>query len=107
MLLLHYIHVRLAEMTVKSDDQAPSALNVRIKSGQRELIERAAKELDRSVSEFVRDAAVKEARHALMDRTTFQVDDETWQRFTDALDAPTKDNPRLRDLMSRKPVWED
>ena len=93
-------------MAVKMEDQAASALNIRIKSGQRELIERAAKELDQTVSEFVRDAAVREARHALLDRTTFHIDDETWQTFNDALDAPTQDNPRLRDLVSREPVWK-
>lgn len=94
-------------MAVKMDDQAATALNIRIKTQQRELIERAAKEVDQSVSEFVREAAVREARHALMDRTTFHVDDSTWQKFIDALDAPPRENPRLRDLMSRKPAWKD
>jgi len=82
------------------------ALNIRIKADQRELIERAAKEADQTVSDFVRDAAVREAEHALMDRTEFRVEADPWEKFLAALDAPTKDNPRLRDLMSRRPVWD-
>jgi len=83
------------------------ALNIRIKRSHRRLIERAAEELEQSVSEFVRDAAVREAQHTLLDQTTFHIDDETWEEFIAALDAPTKDNPRLRDLMSREPAWKD
>ncbi len=93
-------------MSVKAPEQTP-ALNIRVKPNQRRLIERAAKELDQSVSEFVRDAAVREAHHTLMDQTTFHVDDQTWEKFTKALDAPTRDNPRLRDLMTRSPAWKD
>ena len=93
-------------MTSETREKTP-ALNIRVKAVQRRLIERAAKEVEKTVSDFVRDAAVREARHTLLDQTTFHVDDETWERFVAALDAPIKDNPRLRDLMSREPVWRD
>ncbi len=93
-------------MPVKPRENTP-ALNIRIKSTHRRLIERAAKELEQSVSEFVRDAAVREAQHTLADQTTFHIDDKTWEKFIVALDAPTKDNPRLRDLMSREPAWKE
>jgi len=93
-------------MPVKARENTP-ALNIRIKQSHRRLIERAAEELEQSVSEFVRDAAVREAEHTLADQTTFRIDDKTWEKFTAALDAPTKDNPRLRDLMSREPAWKD
>ena len=93
-------------MTSETREKTP-ALNIRVKAVQRRLIERAAKEVEKTVSDFVRDAAVREAQHTLLDQTTFHVDDETWERFVAALDAPIKDNPRLRDLMSREPVWRD
>ncbi len=83
-----------------------AALNIRIKANQRQLIERAAQETDQTVSDFVRDAAVRKAQQALLARTTFHVDEETWERFTAALDAPTKNNPRLWELMSRDTVWK-
>ena len=92
-------------MSSKTLEKTP-ALNIRIKANQRQLIERAAQEADQTVSDFVRDAAVHEAQQTLLDRTAFHVDEETWERFTAALDAPTKNNPRLRDLMARDTVWK-
>lgn len=92
-------------MSSKTLEKTP-ALNIRIKANQRQLIERAAQEADQTVSDFVRDAAVREAHQTLLDRTAFHVDAETWEKFTAALDAPTTNNPRLRDLMSRETVWK-
>ena len=92
-------------MSSEAHEEAPT-LNIRIKPSQRRLIERASMELDQSVSEFVRDAAVREAQHTLLDQTTFHMRVKTWEKFMAALDAPTKDNPRLRDLMSREPAWK-
>ncbi len=83
------------------------ALNIRIKAQQRRVIEQAAEMSDKTVSDFVRDAALREAQNTLLDRTDFHLDAKTWERFTTALDAPLKDNPRLRDLLSRKVAWNE
>lgn len=81
-------------------------LNIRIRQEQRHLIEQAAESLDKTVSDFVREAALREAVNALLDKSVFQVDAEAWDKFNDALDTPPAKNPRLEDLLSRKPVWE-
>ena len=81
-------------------------LNIRIRQEQRSLIERAAAALDKTVSDFVRDAALREAANALLDKTVFHLNAEAWGKFNAALDAPPANNVRLQDLMSRKPVWE-
>ena len=86
-------------------EKAP-ALNIRIKAAQRQLIERAAQASNKTVSDFVRDAAVREAESALLDRTTIRLSPEEWERFLAALDAPPRSNPRLEDLLSRKAPWE-
>ena len=83
-----------------------SPLNIRIKAYQRKLIEDAAGVADKTVSDFVREAAVREARDTLLDQTSICFTDQAWEEFTTALDAPPDDNPRLRDLMSRQPLWE-
>ena len=93
-------------MRSEASERTP-ALNIRIKASQRRLIELAASEADKTVSDFVRDAAVREAQHTLLDRTTFHVDEETWERFVEALDAPPTANPRLRDLMAREAAWDE
>jgi uncharacterized protein (DUF1778 family) len=43
---------------------------------------------------------------ALADRRTFELDEKRWKEFMAALGAPPKDNPRLRELLARKPAWE-
>lgn len=83
-----------------------SPLNIRIKPEQRRLIEQAAGARDMTVSDFVRDVALAEARDTLLDRTLFPLDDARWNAFAAALDAPPADNPRLKDLMARTPSWE-
>jgi len=87
---------------------APRAtpLNIRIRSDQRSLIEQAALALDKTVSDFVREAALREANNALLDQTVFQLDSAAWDKFNAALDAPPADNAKLKDLLSRTPVWE-
>jgi len=83
-----------------------AALNIRIKSEQRALIEQAARSTGKTVSDFVREAALREAHDALLDRSAIELDAAQWERFIAALDAPPAANPRLRDLMARKPAWE-
>jgi hypothetical protein len=41
------------------------------------------------------------------DRTVFVLDVERWDAFMAALDNPPKDNPGLRRLLARKPMWEE
>ena len=80
-------------------------LNIRIRSDQRGLIEQAAQVSDKTVSDFVREAALREANHALLDQTVFQLDAQAWEKFNTALDTPPEKNPKLNDLLSRQPVW--
>jgi uncharacterized protein (DUF1778 family) len=86
--------------------EKPPALNIRIKAPQRALIERAARQANKSISDFVRDAAIQEAESTLLDSTRIELDPAAWEQFTAALDASPADNPRLRDLMTRKAPWE-
>lgn len=81
-------------------------MNLRIDRGRRELIDRAAAAAGKSRTEFVLDAACREATAELLDRRLFLVDDETFQRFEQALSRPPSENPGLRRLMARKAPWE-
>jgi len=92
-------------MPTKTAEKA-TPLNIRVKASQRSLIERAAYEADKTVSDFVRDAAMREAESTLLDRTAFRLDPQAWDAFISALDATPSDNPRLRDLMKRRAPWE-
>ncbi len=89
--------------TVPNLKSAP--LNIRIRQEQRNMIEKAARILDKTVSDFVRDAALRDAENTLLDRTNFHLESEAWELFNQALDTPPIENASLRNLMLRKPVW--
>jgi uncharacterized protein (DUF1778 family) len=82
-----------------------SPLNIRIRADQRRLIEQAAQALDKTVSDFVREAALREANQTLLDQVLFQLSADAWQQFNEALNQPQVNNPRLQDLLQRKPIW--
>ena len=92
---------------MQSTTPRATPLNIRIRSDQRSLIEQAALALDKTVSDFVREAALREANNALLNQTVFQLDSAAWDKFNAALDVSPGDNPKLNDLLSRKPVWDE
>jgi uncharacterized protein (DUF1778 family) len=79
---------------------------LRTDESQRALIDRAAEALGKDRTEFMLDAATREAQAVLIDRQFFQLDDAAFRRFAKALDAPPSDNPRLRRLLARQAPWE-
>jgi uncharacterized protein (DUF1778 family) len=52
------------------------------------------------------DAACREATSVLLDQRFFLLDKKAFKRFTDALDRPPSENPRLRRLLAVKAPWE-
>ena len=82
-----------------------TTINLRTDEPQRSLIDRAAEALGKNRSEFMLDAATREATAVLLDLRLFQLDPRAFRRFTAALDASPAENPRLRRLLSRKAPW--
>ena len=85
---------------------ATSMINLRADKGKRALIDRAAQAMGKNRSEFMLEAACREATAVLLDRTFFHLDQKTYKRFTAALDRPPADNARLRRLLASKAPWE-
>jgi uncharacterized protein (DUF1778 family) len=81
-------------------------INIRIEEERRTLIDRAAEAAGKDRTQFVLDAATREATRVLLDQQYFQVDKQAFAKFNAALDAPPARNPRLRVLLSRKAPWE-
>ena len=81
-------------------------INLRANRKQRALIDRAADAVGKSRSDFMLEAACREAGDVLFDRRFFLLDEKTYKRFAAALDKPTKENARLRRLLVSKPPWE-
>jgi uncharacterized protein (DUF1778 family) len=83
-----------------------TVINLRADEPRRALIDRAAEAVGKNRSEFMLDAATREATTVLLDRRFFQLDAPAFRRFAAALDCAPTDNPRLRKLMSKKAPWE-
>lgn len=82
------------------------AINLRARSDQRDLIDRAASSLGRNRSDFMLEAACEKAQSIVLDRNFFALDDGTFTRFNALLDAPIGANPALDRLLARRPLWE-
>ena len=82
------------------------AINLRANRRQRALIDRAAEAVGKNRSDFMLEAACREADAVLLDRRLFLLDDKTYRRFIAALDKPPTDNPRLRRLLASKAPWD-
>ena len=85
---------------------ASTVINLRADKAKRALIDRAAEAVGKNRSEFMLEAACREAEGILLDRTFFHLDEKTYKRFIAALDRAPEENPRLRRLLTSKPPWE-
>lgn len=81
-------------------------INLRALDSQRNLIDRAATLLGKNRSDFMLEAACREAENVMLDQRLFRLDKANFDAFQQALEAPVKDNSALRKLMSRKAPWE-
>ncbi|HRH79713.1 MAG TPA: DUF1778 domain-containing protein [Thiobacillaceae bacterium] len=75
-------------------------IDLRTNSSVKQLLQEAARVCHKNVSEFLLDAGVAAANHALADRRQFVLDDAQWQAFQQALDRPVPAKPRLKKLLS-------
>ena len=81
-------------------------INLRADKLKRALIDRAAERLGKNRSEFMLEAACREATSVLLDQRLFLLDEKAYKRFTAALDKPPAENSRLRRLLMTKAAWE-
>lgn len=82
------------------------AINLRARSEQRDLIDRAASTLGRNRSDFMLEAACEKAQTIVLERTFFSLDEASFARFSALLDAPIQANPALERLLARRPSWD-
>jgi uncharacterized protein (DUF1778 family) len=82
-------------------------INLRADKLKRALIDRAAERLGKNRSEFMLEAACREATAVLLDQRFFLLDEKAYKRFTAALDKAPAENNRLRRLLRTKAAWEE
>lgn len=89
-----------------SEENQTHAVNLRVRSDTRSLIDRAAKLRGKSRSEFMIDAARRAAEDALLDQTLVSVDQETFDFFMSVLDQPPSGRG-FEKLMLAKQPWDE
>ena len=75
-------------------------IDIRTTAAVKETLQQAASAAHKNVSEFLLDAAMTMAEETLADRRIFELDDEQWQAFQEALDRPVRHKPRLAELLT-------
>ena len=90
----------------KTQTKEAVSINIRAKTKQRDLIDQAANRLGRSRSDFMLEAACREAENVLLDQAFFTVDEGTFAKFQALLDQPLPPTDKLRRLLKTKAPWE-
>jgi len=81
-------------------------VDLRMTPSAKRTLQQAAALTHKTLTEFLLDSGLNSAFDTLADRRALRLDDASWKAFMSALDAPPKNNPRLRKLLARKPAWE-
>ena len=84
----------------------PVTISIRAKAGQRDLIDQAADRLGRSRSDFMLEAACRQAEDVLLDQTYFALDAKSFATFQALLDKPPAPTDRLRRTLNAQAPWE-
>jgi uncharacterized protein (DUF1778 family) len=82
-------------------------LDLRLTPAAKQVLHQAAAAERRSVSDFVLQSALDRADESLSDRRHFGLDETQWTAFMTALDAPPRQYPRLKRLLSEPSIFEN
>jgi uncharacterized protein (DUF1778 family) len=82
-------------------------LNIRIRSEDRSLIDRAARAKGKNRTDFVLDAARLAAEETLLDQTIISASPEAYAAFLARLDMPPQANEHLRKTIQTTAPWDE
>lgn len=88
-----------------TSDPQTHAVNLRVRSDIRSLIDRAAKAQGKTRSDFMIDAARRAAEESLLDQALVRVDQNTYDYFVEILDRPPSGDGFERLMAAGKP-WD-
>lgn len=82
------------------------SINLRAKVYQRDLIDQAAQRQGRSRSDFMLEAACREAEDVLLDQTFFTASEGVFKNLAALMDKPLLPTERLRRFINTKVPWD-
>ncbi len=81
-------------------------VQLRMRPLQKEVISRAADLKQTTLTNFMVEQAFEAAQQVLADQSHFYLSPEKWDEFCAALDAPPKELPALRKLLTEPSVFD-
>ncbi len=81
-------------------------IDIRTTLTAKRVLQDAAAVSSKTITEFLLDSALTRAAEVLADRRLFSLNDEQWQLFLTALDAPPQPMPNLEKLLREPSVLE-
>lgn len=89
-------------------DKVPrrETLNLPIKADDCNLIDRAARLTDKNRTDFILDAARREAEETILDRSPIRATPEAFKAFLDMLATSPQPNARLKQTMQTPAPWD-
>ncbi len=82
-------------------------INLRASTDQKVLIDRAAKRLGKSRTQFILDTMREASENTLLDQRLFPVEASVFDAFEAALDAPPEPDGRLRRTLTTPAPWDE
>ena len=82
-------------------------VQLRMRPLQKDIIARAAELKQTTMTNFMVEHAFSAAQQILADQTHFYLSPEKWDEFCAALDAPPRELPELRKLLTQPSVFDE
>ena len=82
-------------------------VQLRMRPRQKEMIARAAELKHTTLTNFMLEQAMTAAEQILADQAHFSLSAEKWDEFCAALDAPPRELPNLRKLLTGPTVFDE
>jgi uncharacterized protein (DUF1778 family) len=95
-----------ARMSTTPSKSRRDTLNVRIKPSDRSLIDQAARLAGKTRTDFVLEAARRAAEDTVLDRTLFIAGPDAFVAFQARLDAPPRQDDKLRRTLLTASAWD-
>ncbi len=92
---------------MKTVERKTRRWNMRVAEDVDAIVRLAAEQTDRTLTDFVVQAARAVAEDALAIRRVFRLDESSWEEFVEILDRPARPVPELARLLSSNRVFDD
>ena len=90
----------------KTSPRSGTPIHIRALKRQKDLIDSASGMLGKTRSEFMLEAACREAEEVILDQRMIQMESKEYKAFVAQLEAPPQPKPGLAKLFSGRSPWE-